>query len=94
MQNLVMSVLQAITVPHLLRPLAVQDITAKLQRHPAAFVQMGLNVLEVEQVTPCVLKVSMLAMVLRPAHHVMLVTTVLSMAPLNQSSVQVATILI
>ena len=94
MQNLVLSALQATTVPHLLRLLAVQDITAKLEQHPVAFVLVASSVLEVEQVTPCVLKVSTLAMVLHPAHHVMLVTTVLSMAPLNQSSVQVATILI
>ena len=94
MQNLVLSALQATTVPHLLRLLAVKDITAKLQQHPVVFVLVVSSVLEVEQVTPCVLKVSMLAMVLHPAHHVMLVTTVLSMAPLNQSSVQVATILI
>ena len=91
MQNLVLSVLQAITVPHLLRSLAVQDITAKLQRLPAAFVQVGLNVLEVEQVTPCVLKASMLATVVRLVHRVTLVITVLSMAHLNQSSVQLAT---
>ena len=94
MQNLVLSALQAITVRHLLRLLAVQDITVKLQQHPVVFVLVASSVLEVEQVTPCVLKVSTLATVLHPAHHVTLVITVLSMAPLNQSSVQVATILI
>ena len=67
MQSHVMSVLLAITVPHLLRPLAVQDITAKLQQHPVAFVQVGLNVLEVEQVTPCVLQELILIMGAIPA---------------------------
>ena len=92
MQSRVMSVLLAITVPHLPRPLAVQDITAKLQQHPVAFVLVGLNVLEVEQPTPSVLKASMLTTVVHPAHLVKLDTIALSMAHLNHLSVLLATL--
>ena len=93
-QNLVPSALLGTIAHHPLRLLAVQDFTVKMEQHPVVFVQVALSVLGVEQPTPCVWKASMLAMVLHPAHHVMLVTTVLSMALLNQSSVQVATILL
>ena len=69
-QNLVQNALQGIRVPHLPKQLVVQDITVKQQRRPAACVQVGLSVQEVEPVTPCVLKASMLAMAVRLVNHV------------------------
>ena len=90
-QNLVWNVLQVIPVLHLPKPFVVQDIIVKQLQHPAAFVQVGLSVQEVEQAIPSVLKVSTLATVAHPAQHVMLVITVQLMALLNQSSVLLVT---